>query len=178
MPPLKLLAALLDYPSEITAQLLGEISQQPAPYSLSEAQAGALRPLVEAYKDAPLTRWKEDYVQWFDYSTPTSLNLFEHVHGSSRERGGAMSDLIELYRSAGLEMTAREMPDHLPVFLEFLSTLPDPEEARRYLADIRPILESLRKNLRKASSPYSAPLSLLLDLAKGARPHRVGASTP
>lgn len=159
MEVFKLIAALLDYPTELTVELLDEISANP-PASLSPARQRHLKSFVEAYRGMPLTQWQEVYVQLFDYSTPTSLNLFEHVHGSSKQRGMAMADLIDLYHSHGLDLANRELPDHLPVFLEFLSTLP-PDEAMTYLAQIRPILESLQKTLRKASSPYSSLFSLL-----------------
>ncbi len=74
--------------------------------------------------DGDIYDLQERYVLLFDRSRTLSLNLFEHIHGESRDRGGAMVDLLETYRAGGFDLTGPELPDHLPVLLEFLSTRP------------------------------------------------------
>lgn len=107
---------------------------------------------------------QERYVWLFDRTRSLSLNLYEHVHGESRERGPAMVALLELYRSRGLELSANELPDHLPVFLEFLSTLPD-AEAASLLGEASHVLAALGQRLHKRDSPYRAVFGALSALA-------------
>ena len=108
---------------------------------------------------------QERFVSLFDRSRSLSLNLFEHVHGESRDRGSAMVSLLETYREAGFEPTSEELPDHLPVLLEFLSIRPA-AEAQEILADTAHILEALRTRLARRQSPYEAAFRALLDLAR------------
>jgi nitrate reductase delta subunit len=96
------------------------------------------------------------------------LNLFEHVHGESRARGGAMVSLLETYRAAGFEPATSELPDHLPMLLEFLATQPA-ATAREILADAAHILEALHTRLERRESPYAVAFAALSALA-GARP--------
>lgn len=107
---------------------------------------------------------QERYVWLFDRTRSLSLNLYEHVHGESRERGPAMVALLELYRSRGLELSANELPDHLPVFLEFLSTLPE-AEAASLLGEASHVLAALGQRLHKRDSPYRALFGALSALA-------------
>lgn len=104
------------------------------------------------------------YVQLFDRNRSLSLHLFEHVHGESRDRGQAMVELRRLYASRGLELSARELPDHLPVLLEFLSLL-EPVEAAALLGDAAHVLTALRDRLKKRKSPYAAVFGALVSLA-------------
>jgi nitrate reductase delta subunit len=90
--------------------------------------------------------------------------LFEHVHGESRDRGQAMADLIELYRGHGFEPTASELPDFLPLFLEFLSLLPG-DEAQALLAEPAGILQALAERLVTRKSAYAAVFAALATLA-------------
>ena len=100
----------------------------------------------------------------FDRSRSLSLNLFEHVHGESRDRGGAMVSLLETYRAGGFEPATTELPDHLPVLLEFLSTRPR-AEVQDTLADAAHIFEAIRARLENRESPYQAVFSALQQLA-------------
>jgi nitrate reductase delta subunit len=93
-----------------------------------------------------------------------SLQLYEHVHGESRDRGQAMVELLKLYSARGMELTAKELPDHLPVFLEFLSTLPE-EEAGALLGEAGHVLEALRQRLIKRESIYARAFDALVMLA-------------
>ena len=95
-----------------------------------------------------------------------SLHLFEHVHGESRERGQAMVDLMAMYENAGFEIGAKELPDYLPMFLEFLSTRPE-EEARDLLGRTVHIFSALRERLRKRKSIYINAFRVLEPIARG-----------
>ena len=77
---------------------------------------------------------QERYVASFDRGRARSLYLFEHVHGESRDRGQAMVNLLEIYRRHEFELNARELPDYIPLFMEYLAQRPD-GEALDLLAD-------------------------------------------
>lgn len=111
------------------------------------------------------------YVECFDRGRSTSLHLFEHLHGDSRDRGPAMVDLAKTYGQAGLNLVEDELPDYLPVVLEFASTQPE-LEARAFLAEMAHILNALHTALQTRRSPYAALLAALLEIA-GERPHTV-----
>jgi nitrate reductase delta subunit len=104
------------------------------------------------------------YVELFDRGRATSLYLFEHVHGDSRDRGPAMIDLGQTYAKAGLLLTPDELPDYLPVVLEFVSTQPA-REARDFLGEIAHLLNAIFAELQLRGSPYASVLGALLDIA-------------
>lgn len=103
----------------------------------------------------------------FDRSRSLSLNLYEHVHGESRDRGQAMVELVALYEAGGFALDSRELPDFLPVFLEYLSLRPV-DEALALLGEAGHVLEALAERLRKRRSPYQWPMLALAALAGGA----------
>ncbi|MBU6445012.1 MAG: nitrate reductase molybdenum cofactor assembly chaperone [Alphaproteobacteria bacterium] len=165
---LKALSLLLSYPSHELQAAMAEIGGVLAAESRLTAQARReLRQLVEGLRDDDIYALQERYVALFDRSRALSLNLFEHVHGESRDRGGAMVSLLETYRAGGFEPASWELPDHLPVLLEFLSTRPE-QEARDTLADAAHIFDALAARLGRRTSPYAAVLAALLQLAGGA----------
>ena len=104
------------------------------------------------------------YVDLFDCGRATSLHLFEHVHGDSRERGPAMIDLAQTYEKAGLYLGEGQLPDYLPVVLEFVSTQP-PAEARAFLAEMAHIFNAIFGALQRRGTPYAGILGALLELA-------------
>jgi nitrate reductase delta subunit len=103
-------------------------------------------------------------VETFDRGRSTSLHLFEHVHGDSRDRGPAMIDLVNTYAAAGLMLTEGELPDYLPVVLEFASTQP-PAQAKAFLGEIAHLVNSIFGALLARRSRYAAVMGALLDLA-------------
>ncbi|MBL8556205.1 MAG: nitrate reductase molybdenum cofactor assembly chaperone [Phenylobacterium sp.] len=160
------LALVLSYPTEATrallpaaAEVLEKDARIPAPIRRAVAR------LAEDVATDDLYEAQERYVWLFDRTRSLSLNLYEHVHGESRDRGQAMVALLELYRSKGLELSANELPDHLPVFLEFLSTLPD-AEAGSLLGEAAHVLSALGQRLHKRQSPYRAAFGALSALAQ------------
>lgn len=162
---LKALSLVLSYPTVALQGAMPEIGGVLAADSRLTASARrALRPLVDALRDRDIYDLEEEFVMLFDRSRTLSLNLFEHVHGESRDRGGAMVSLIETYRSAGFEPATSELPDHLPVLLEFLATRPF-AEAREILADAAHIFAALGERLTRRTSPYAAVFAALAQLA-------------
>jgi nitrate reductase delta subunit len=166
---LKVLSALLGYP---TAELQAAVPEMRAALDaerrLPQKNRDRLDRLLEEIANRDLYDLQERYVLLFDRTRSLSLNLFEHVHGESRDRGQAMVDLMALYERHGLAMSGNELPDHLPLFLEFLSQIPE-AEARGLIAETAHILEAIRQRLKKRKAPYSSVFSCVQVLAE-ARP--------
>ena len=143
----KAFSALLSYPSEGMRQALPEIADivRTAPL-LDPPRRDDLLALIDELGDGDLLAAEERYVDLFDRGRALSLHLFEHLHGESRDRGEAMVELKQLYEKAGFELTARELPDYLPVVLEYLSCR-DLAEARDMLADCAQILTTIGRSL-------------------------------
>jgi len=166
---LKAFSLILSYPTRELQHAMPEIAGVLASDTrLTAAARRALRPLVEELAGRDIYDLQETFVMLFDRSRTLSLNLFEHVHGESRDRGGAMVSLVETYREGGFDPVTSELPDHLPVLLEFLSTRPF-AEAQETLADAAHIFEALNARLIRRESPYGAVFSSLLQLA-GVKP--------
>lgn len=166
---LKSLSLLLSYPTEDLQEAIPEIADVlAADPRLDGVTWKALCPLLDELGQSDIYEVEEHYVMLFDRSRTLSLNLFEHVHGESRDRGGAMVSLIGTYRDAGFEPASVELPDHLPVLLEFLSMRPA-SEAKEILADAAHIFEALKLRLTRRQSTYSAVFDALSQIA-GVRP--------
>jgi nitrate reductase delta subunit len=162
---LKVLAALLSYPTEDTQAAAVVFKEVLAEEDLlPKRQQVRLGQLIDQIATRDLFDLQERFVQLFDRSKTLSLHIFEHVHGESRDRGQAMVDLQALYAEHGLEISAKELPDYLPLFLEFLSVLPL-EEARNLLGEPGHVLEALRDRLRKRKSIYASVFRALLSIA-------------
>lgn len=169
MKSFRALSALLSYPSAELQAAIPEIrALLGAEGVLPGAQLAAMEPLLRGLQAGDLYDLQETYVLLFDRARSLSLNLFEHVHGESRDRGGAMVDLLETYRAGGLDLAGAELPDHLPVLLEFLSTQ-TPAVTREILADAGPILVALAERLARRETPYAAVLAALVDYARADR---------
>lgn len=162
---LRALARLIAYPdaqlrSELSA-LADAIDQEAA---LPAARRAELRTLaLELQRSAPLDT-EARYVETFDRGRATSLHLFEHVHGDSRDRGPAMIDLAQTYEKAGLFLGPDELPDHLCVVLEFASTQPA-ALAKSFLGEMAHILTAIFSALLQRDSPYAAVLAAVLELS-------------
>jgi nitrate reductase molybdenum cofactor assembly chaperone NarJ/NarW len=123
-----------------------------------------LSKLVTELATGDLYDLQERYVLLFDRTRSLSLHLFEHVHGESRDRGQAMIDLKAQYENAGLAMTTAELPDFLPLFLEYLAMRPLAEVCES-LGQPAHIFATLAERLRKRHSPYEAVFRALMALA-------------
>ena len=122
---LRVLAALLSYPDGTMRGHLPEMRDiLRDERALTDARRAELDALIDVLARADQLEVEADYVELFDRGRGTSLHLFEHVHGDSRERGPAMIDLAQTYEKAGLYLALGELPDYLPAVLEFVSTQP------------------------------------------------------
>ena len=162
---LRVMAALLDYPHAETRGYLPEMREiLRSEGALSAARQAELDALIESLAGADPLETEANYVQLFDRGRATSLHLFEHVHGDSRDRGPAMIDLAQTYEKAGLYLAPGELPDYLPAVLEFVSTQP-PREASAFLGEMAHIFNVLFSALQQRASPYASVLGALLELA-------------
>lgn len=164
MKTFKALSALLTYPVDELQEAIPAIRTVLGEGLLTQASITALEPLLSSLETGDLYDLQERYVLLFDRSRTLSLNLFEHIHGESRDRGGAMVDLLETYRAGGFDLAGTELPDHLPVLLEFLSLRPL-AEAREILADAGHILVALNERLARRETVYAPVLEALVALS-------------
>jgi nitrate reductase delta subunit len=161
----KAFSALLSYPSEDMRRALPEIASVIKASPIVEPRERRdLLDLIDELTGGDLLTAEERYVDLFDRGRALSLNLFEHLHGESRDRGEAMVELKQLYEKAGFELSARELPDYLPVVLEYLSCR-DLAEAREMLADCAHILTTIGRSLVARRSHYAAVLQALIVFA-------------
>ena len=162
---LRVLAALLSYPDAGMRRHLAEMRAiLRSEAAVSATRRAELEALIDALDGGDPLQVEADYVELFDRGRGTSLHLFEHVHGDSRERGPAMIDLAQTYEKAGLLLAPGELPDYLPVVVEFTSTQP-PREARAFLDEMAHILNALFNALQQRRSGYASVVGALLDLA-------------
>jgi nitrate reductase delta subunit len=162
---LKALSALLTYPTGELQQAAAEIRGVLDVDTLVPPRIRAdLQKLTDDIAAGDLYDLQERYVLLFDRTRSLSLHLFEHVHGESRDRGQAMIDLKSQYEQAGLLMSAAELPDFLPLFLEYLATRPL-KEAYATLGQPAHIFAALAERLRKRQSPYEAVFRTLVALS-------------
>ncbi|MGD9425733.1 nitrate reductase molybdenum cofactor assembly chaperone [Pantoea sp. NSTU24] len=168
MITLRIVSRLLDYPDEALFTHARDLTEAlNSAGELSGPQRARLRGFIQQLCARPLLDVQADYGELFDRGRATSLLLFEHVHGESRDRGQAMVDLLEQYRADGLELDSKELPDYLPLYLEYLACKSD-EAARQGLDDIVPILALLAARLEARQSPYAGLFTVLLALAGSA----------
>lgn len=162
----KVLSALLTYPTVDLQAAIGAMRDNVQKEGVLTGQARrALNPLFDEIAGGDIYDLQERYVLLFDRTRTLSLHMFEHVHGESRDRGQAMIDLQNLYAEKGLEIGASELPDFVPLFLEFLSTQPL-AEAYELLGQPAHIFAALAERLRKRKSAYEAVFHALVALAK------------
>jgi nitrate reductase delta subunit len=165
MKTFKAFSALLSYPEAALQAAVPAIREVLAEGVIPAAHVAALDPLLDDLAGGDIYDLQERYVLLFDRARTLSLNLFEHIHGESRDRGGAMVDLLETYRAGGFDVVGPELPDHLPVLLEFLSTR-SLAEARAILQDAGHILVALAERLKRRDSVYAPVLSAIVAVAE------------
>ncbi len=165
MRTLKILGFLLTYPTEAHLQNVREC------YTilknekwLSDKSLKAIYSFLQEMEQSDLLDLQEKYVSLFDRTPSLSLHLFEHIHGESRDRGQALSDLSELFQHEGLSINEAETPDYLPVFLEFNSTQSQ-DDVKENLDSVVNILSALKKRLENRDSSYSNIFGALLETA-------------
>lgn len=154
MKPWKLLSLLLQYPEP---ELLAARTE------LELAATGL--PGVERFlawrRATPVGELQQAYVRTFDFDRRASLHLTYHALGDKRQRGLELVRLKRRYAESGLPLTGNELPDYLPVLLEFADLAPS--EGVALLNELRAPLELVRARLHDTNSPYAALLDTLVD---------------
>lgn len=180
--PLKLVSVLLQYPSAEARQAVAGL--EPAELApLRGRRAGRLAAFLEWYAGQPLDELRRAYVEAFDFARQRSLHLTYHLHGDSRQRGLALVRLKELYAAHGLDPGEAELPDFLPLMLEFCALAPEPA-GRELLDRHRPAIELVRDSLHRHGSRFAALLDVVVDGLPGltgrqvARIRRLAAEGP
>jgi nitrate reductase delta subunit len=159
------LALLLTYPQPDWLEQLDQVEALLAQESTQNGNAAlTLAPLFELLRTSTLIELQQNYVATFDQTPSHSLHLFEHIHGESRDRGQAMVNLLQEYRAHGLLMAADELPDYVPLFLEYLSQRPD-ADAATLLGDAVHVLALIGGKLNKNGSPYHTVFDVLETLS-------------
>jgi nitrate reductase molybdenum cofactor assembly chaperone NarJ/NarW len=157
----KMLSVLLEYPDQELIDHLPELHDEiDACIDMDDAERTAMQRFLPYLQSTPLTELQADYVKTFDLTAEHSLHLTHHLFGDDKNRGPALIDLGELYKDYGVEVVTNELPDYLPLILEFAAYL-DEGEANVFLADANKVLGVLADNLKKAGSPYAALLSIV-----------------
>lgn len=165
MQSLKIISILLDYPREEVAYAATDLR-----WAVNESKELSfnaklkLCDLIDNIYGGDLMDAQEEYVGLFDRGRALSLLLFEHVHGESRDRGQAMVDLMAVYQQHGFELNARELPDYIPLYLEYLAQRTD-DEVIEGLVDVSHILAMLSARLYERGSEYHVLFDILLELA-------------
>jgi nitrate reductase delta subunit len=161
MKTFKVISLLLMYPEsdwlaalpEMHAALVDETD-------LNGEAATHMAPLFDLLHETRLITLQENYVATFDRNPSHSLHLFEHIHGESRDRGSAMIDLLNEYWKYDFDASSSELPDYVPLFLEFLSLLPA-DEALALLGDAVHVLATIGRKLDGNGSPYATAFQVL-----------------
>ncbi len=165
MLTLKVLSLLLSYPEAGTLAALDEMAAVIEQENLlPEVHKKSVLAMINSYRGADLLDLQELYVALFDRGRYVSLHIFEHVHGESRDRGQAMVNLLQMYEANGFEMATHELPDFIPLFLEFLAQQ-EPAEAVKLLQDAMPVLSLLGARLAERGSEFRVIFDALEGIA-------------
>lgn len=157
----KMLSVMLEYPDQELLDHLPELREQTeCCLDIDDTERAAVMKVLQYLGSAPLIELQEKYVQTFDLTAEHSLHLTHHLFGDDKNRGPALIDLGELYKDYGVEVVTNELPDYLPLILEFAAYLDD-DEAMVFLSDAGKVFKVLADNLDKAASPYAPLLSII-----------------
>lgn len=163
----KMASILLGYPDRAVFEARTHIGAGVDRLPESSAREGLVR-FLTWLDDTPPTQAAAHYVEVFDLRRRCCLYLSYYIHGDTRKRGMALLELKDRYRRAGLQLEGAELPDYLPVMLEFAAIAP--ADGGIVLAQHRHCLELLRLALDDAPSPYGAVVGAVT--AAMARPTR------
>ncbi|MDR1076020.1 MAG: nitrate reductase molybdenum cofactor assembly chaperone [Xanthomonadaceae bacterium] len=166
MKILKLIGVLIDYPQDALWEHRQELLDAADHPALRRARRERLRAFIDRLLDSDPMTAQSAWLALFDRGRNMSLLLFEHIHGESRDRGQAMVDLMAAYERNGFELSSRELPDYLPLLLEYLSHRPV-TEVHEWLHHIHHILGLLAARAAERESPYSLLFQLLVELSEG-----------
>ena len=160
----KLVSILLRYPTAELKASLPEIRQAVNELPFLKGYESEMDSVLSYLEETDLLELQMNYVNAFDLNRSQALYLFEHVHGEDRDRGGAMVDLVQEYEKHGLVIGANELPDYLPLVLEFLSEV-DSEVANVILSDAVSVINHLGIKLKSADNPYAPLFDVIVDIS-------------
>lgn len=161
---MRVVSACLQFPDERLDAVLSAtltIAEVPSHSGMMKAIRDNFLPVLGSL---PLVKLQEDYTRVFDMNPETSLNLTWHRFGNGRDRGQALMRLLESYRVAGFSPKARELPDYLPMMLEFIAVGP-PEQGVRLLREYAGQFSQIALRLHHSGSPYAIVLDVLVSVA-------------
>jgi nitrate reductase delta subunit len=165
MRSLRVLSRLLVYPNAENFSHFKELKQALVDDGFLKPQTlKSLNRFIDELAGQDLMQAQENYVELFDRGRAHCLHLYEHVHGESRFRGQAMIDLSNRYAEKGLVIGVGELPDYLPVFLEFISIC-DPEEGLETLSNAAPIIATIGEKLKRRKSGYASVFTAIVELS-------------
>lgn len=165
MKILSVISMLLDYPQPELIEARAELVQVINQSQLNAQHKAAVNQFIEQRFNSDLMDWQAEYDGLFERGRSLSMLLFEHIHGESRDRGQAMVNLLAQYHQAGLDISAKELPDYIPLYLEFMSTQGS-ENGRLGLEEVAHIFALLACRLEKRQSSYADLFHALLSLAQ------------
>ena len=164
---LKVLSILLQYPEDVFIGSLEELQEAVVEIPLKEHREKCVN-FLDYLVNNPLIRLQEEYTATFDLNPATSLNLTYHKWGDARERGSALSDLNHLYYKAGYDSSDDDLPDYLPLILEFLS-ITTSAGSFSFLGQYCDHVETVGSRLREQGSPYTGLFEIVLDIFRDLR---------
>jgi len=171
MKTFKVLGLLMSYPKPEWVSHLDECKLVLVEEDfLPKKHRKAVMAFIEMLKTADIYSVQEEYVATFDRGRSHSLHLFEHIYGESRDRGQAMVNLIDAYEEKGFFIDKAELPDYIPLFLEFLSLCPL-DEAITLLGEPIDIMATIAARLQERDSSWAALFAAAVALSK-AKPNR------
>ena len=154
-----LLSLLLQYPDRPWLEL---DQLRPMVSRLESAQIqNHMVQFLDYMEHKPWEQLAEQYVATFDFSESSNMDLTSLLCPDDRKRGQVLATLKSIYSQAGLDVDSGELPDYLPMILEFLSTA-DREASAEVLGIVRPGMEKLWQQLEKDGSPYAGVLEACL----------------
>ena len=159
---LKVLSLLLQYPDDGFIISLEELKEAVGEISQVEQRERCLN-FLDYLDNNPLISLQEEYTATFDFKPAASLNLTYHKWGDARERGNALVGFHQLYQTAGYESISGELPDYLPLLLEFLS-INHQECDISFLGQYCGQLKAIGSLLKEAGSPYAGLFKIVLDI--------------
>lgn len=160
----KLLSILLRYPDDEVLQHRAEISEAARELPDSPAKDAVLA-FLAYWVSEPASRLQASYTANFDFKRRGCLYLSYYRYGDARARGQVLADMKEAYARAGYPLDTTELPDYLPLLLEFASEIL--EEGLPMLAENRAAIEVIRRSLRHDGSPYAHLVEALVFFLPG-----------
>lgn len=156
----EIISSLLLYPNEEWMSELPDICSLIT--SLKDLELKEkINSFVRSVQKKGIIALEQEYIETFDFGNNTNLYITYDKYGEQRERGQALLSLKQLYESEGCEVIEQELPDYLPLVLEFLSVASE-ENTHKLIYSLGPVIEIISENLNKTKSDYAILMDSLL----------------